>query len=75
MEEEDLKLRWEEHLEQEKEKLDVINMSTEEKLHLSEKDEGTRCTKCQSLVRPPEYIDKHDVLHFVCESCGYEWVE
>ena len=49
-------------------------MSTEEKLHLSEKDEGTRCAKCQSLVRPPEYIDKYDVLHFVCD-CGYEWVE
>ena len=75
MEEEDLRLRWEELLEQRKEKLDVTNMSTEEKLHLSEKDEGTRCIKCQSLVRPPEYIDRYDVLHFVCESCGYEWVE
>ena len=75
MEEQDLKLRWEEHLELEKEKLDVINMSTEEKLHLSEKDVDIKCTKCQSLVRPPEYIDIHDVLHFVCESCGFEWVE
>jgi predicted RNA-binding Zn-ribbon protein involved in translation (DUF1610 family) len=75
MEEEDLRLRWEEPSEQRKEKLDVTNMSTEEKLHSSEKDVVTKCTKCQSLVRPPEYIEIHDVLHFVCESCGYEWVE
>ena len=65
----------EKYSEQEKEKLDVTNMSTEEKLHSSEKDDVTKCTKCQSLVRPPEYIDRYDVLHFVCESCGYEWVE
>ena len=61
--------------EQEKEKLDVTNMSTEEKLPLSERVVDIKCTKCQSLVRPPEYIDIHDVLHFVCDSCGYEWVE
>lgn len=61
--------------EQRKEKLDVTNMSMEEKLHSSEKDVVTKCTKCQSLIRPPEYIDSFDVLHFVCESCGYEWVE
>ena len=64
-----------------KEKLDVTNMSMEEKLRSSEKGEDTEvrgshlCIKCQSLVRPPEYIDIHDVLHFVCDACGYEWVE
>lgn len=50
-------------------------MSTEEKLLLSEKDVNISCEKCHSLVRPPEYIDIHDVLHFVCDTCGYEWVE
>ena len=75
MEEEDLRLRWEGPLEQRKEKLDVTNMSTEEKLHSFEKDVVTKCTKCHCLVRPPEYIDSYDVLHFVCESCGYEWIE
>jgi DNA-directed RNA polymerase subunit M/transcription elongation factor TFIIS len=58
----------------ERENWDVTNMSTEEKLPLLE-SEGTNCTKCKSLVRPPEYIASYDVLHFVCESCGYEWVE
>ena len=61
--------------EQRKEKLDVTNMSTEEKLPLSERVVDINCTKCGSLVKPPEYIDIHDVLHFVCDACGYEWVE
>ncbi len=58
----------------ERENWDAINMSTEEKLPSLE-SEGIRCIKCKSLVRPPEYIDIHDVLHFVCDECGYEWVE
>ena len=59
----------------ERENWDVTNMSTEEKLLSSEKDVSTNCTKCKSLVRPPEYIASFDVLHFLCDSCGYEWVE
>ncbi len=55
--------------------MDATNMSTEEKLLLSDQDVDTKCTKCKSLVRPPEYIDRYDVLHFVCDTCGYEWVE
>lgn len=64
----------EKYSELERENWDVTNMSTEEKLPSSEKDVDIRCTKCKSLVRPPEYIDIHDVLHFVCDECGYEWV-
>ncbi len=64
----------EKYSELERENWDVTNMSMEEKLPSLE-SEGIRCTKCKSLVRPPEYIDIHDVLHFVCDECGYEWVE
>ena len=64
----------EKYSELERENCDVINMSTVEKLP-SSKSEDINCTKCKSLVRPPEYIDIHDVLHFVCDDCGYEWVE
>ena len=64
----------EKYSELERENWDVTNMSTEEKLPSLE-SEDIRCTKCKSLVRPPEYIDIHDVLHFVCDECGYEWVE
>lgn len=65
----------EKYSELERENWDVTNMSMEEKLLSSEKDVSISCTKCESLVRPPEYIDIHDVLHFVCDDCGYEWVE
>lgn len=55
--------------------MDVTNMSTVEKLRSSDLDVDIKCTKCKALVRPPEYIDIYDVLHFVCDTCGYEWVE
>lgn len=48
-------------------------MSMEKELPLLQ-SEDINCIKCQSLVRPPEYIAGHDVFHYVCD-CGYEWVE
>lgn len=54
--------------------MDVTNMSMVKELHLSERAEDTKCIKCKSQVRPPEYIAGHDVFHYVCD-CGYEWVQ
>ena len=63
----------EKYSEPEREKQDVTNMSTEEKLHLSEKGAAIECPKC-SQPTSPEYIAGHDVFHCICD-CGYEWVE
>lgn len=49
-------------------------MSTVEESHLCESAD-IECDKCKSKVRPPQYIAGHDVLHYVCETCGYEWIE
>lgn len=62
----------------EREKQDVINMSTEEKLpslERLEKDAVIKCPRCLCLTETENYyVCEHDVYHVVCE-CGYEWVE
>ena len=63
-------------------------MSTVEELRSSAKGEdtelpdpavpdgaGNSCIKCKNQVRPPQYIAGHDILHYVCDACGYEWIE
>ena len=61
----------------EQKEVELVAMSIKEAavLDLFQSEGVTKCTKCKSPVRPPEYIDTYDVLHFVCDTCGYEWVE
>ena len=33
------------------------------------------CQKCHSSDINTMYIAGHDVLHCICNQCGYEWVE
>lgn len=37
--------------------------------------DATKCVKCRSSDINTLYIAGHDVLHCICNSCGYEWVE
>ena len=33
------------------------------------------CQKCHSSDINTMYVAGHDVLHCICNQCGYEWVE
>ncbi len=61
--------------EHEKEELDVMSIKTVEKLDLSQNADIEACEKCQSLCQTRNYIAGHDVIHCICQECGYEWVQ
>jgi predicted sulfurtransferase len=53
-------------------------MSTEEKLHLSEKAEDIEpevCHRCGNTVHSSIWIESHEVMHHYCAECEHEWVE
>ena len=69
---------------------DVTNTSTVTELHskrLETSDrletdvanslatEEAKCDKCRSLDINTMYVAGHNVLHCICNRCGYEWVQ
>ena len=59
------------------EKVDEDDTSTltTDGLRLNQSDADVECSKCHSSDINTMYVAGHDVLHCICNQCGYEWVE
>lgn len=47
-------------------------------LNLASEDHGVilmACPKCNSLEVGQHWVDTHEVMHCICITCNYEWVE